>query len=293
MSYSTHKLLFEAMEPIHVGAGGYRLGRVDMTIAREPGTNLPKIPGTSLAGAARAYAALRYGRPEAGGQHLKYKPDPAKPCPILYTFGTVLAGEQGQAGRVSFGDARIVLFPVATMTGPVWVTTAEMLKEIGVTVRAPASREQIVTNFEAKQGLNLGWLLFRDVQYAKETTGCPVARVAVVDWSLYPQVVNSNLEVRTSVSINPETRAAQKGQLFSYEAIPRATWLMNEVVKDSYGAKFSSWPVATDADGVKLEPAWESPLDVAKAGLELMKTLGVGGMGTRGFGRLRLVKEVK
>ena len=42
------KLYFKTLEPVHVGAGGYRLGRVDKTICREPGTNLPKIPGTSL-----------------------------------------------------------------------------------------------------------------------------------------------------------------------------------------------------------------------------------------------------
>jgi len=48
-----------ALDPIHVGTGGMRLGRVDLSIVREPGTNLPKIPGTSLAGAARAYAAMQ------------------------------------------------------------------------------------------------------------------------------------------------------------------------------------------------------------------------------------------
>jgi CRISPR-associated protein Cmr4 len=48
-----------ALDPIHVGTGRMRLGRVDLSIVREPGTNLPKIPGTSLAGAARAYAAMQ------------------------------------------------------------------------------------------------------------------------------------------------------------------------------------------------------------------------------------------
>jgi len=51
-----------ALDPIHVGTGGMRLGRVDLSIVREPGTNIPKIPGTSLAGAARAYAAMQKNR---------------------------------------------------------------------------------------------------------------------------------------------------------------------------------------------------------------------------------------
>ena len=58
-----------ALHPIHVGTGGYRLGRVDNSIVREPGTNLPKLPGTSLSWACRAYAAMvpgRYSRQENG-----------------------------------------------------------------------------------------------------------------------------------------------------------------------------------------------------------------------------------
>ncbi len=85
--YTQQRLLFMTLDPVHIGAGGYRLGRVDMTIAREPGTNLPKIPGTSLAGAARSYAAMRYGKPEAAGQHKQFKGDRTN-CPIIYTFGT-------------------------------------------------------------------------------------------------------------------------------------------------------------------------------------------------------------
>src|SRR5438477_12690797 len=85
--YTQQRFLFMTLDPVHIGTGGYRLGRVDMSIAREPGTNLPKIPGTSLAGAARSYAAMRYGKPEAAGQHKKFEGD-RKTCPIIYTFGT-------------------------------------------------------------------------------------------------------------------------------------------------------------------------------------------------------------
>src|SRR6184192_549101 len=99
--YTQQRFLFMTLDPVHIGAGGYRLGRVDMTITREPGTNLPKIPGTSIAGATRSYAAMRYGKPEAAGQHRKLKEKPKsqqKQCPILYTFGTATdTSENGQA----------------------------------------------------------------------------------------------------------------------------------------------------------------------------------------------------
>ena len=61
-NFSLNRCLFMTVDPVHIGTGGYRLGRVDAAIAREPGTKLPKIPGTSLHGAARHYAAYRYNK---------------------------------------------------------------------------------------------------------------------------------------------------------------------------------------------------------------------------------------
>ena len=39
------------------------------------------------------------------------------------------------------------------------------------------------------------------------------------------------------------------------------------------------------------EKGWRRPLDVVRAGLELAELLGLGGMGTRGFGRVRLIAD--
>src|SRR5436305_7205059 len=90
--YTQQRYLFMTIDPVHIGAGGYRLGRVDMTIAREPGTNLPKIPGTSIAGATRSYAAMRYGKPDVSGRQtafIKNNKDKSErnkkiTCPIIY-----------------------------------------------------------------------------------------------------------------------------------------------------------------------------------------------------------------
>ena len=65
--YTLQRFLMMSLDPVHIGTGGYRLGRVDNSIAREPGTNLPKIPGTSLAVARRSHAALRYEKPCGAG----------------------------------------------------------------------------------------------------------------------------------------------------------------------------------------------------------------------------------
>ena len=40
-SFETFTFLGMALDPIHVGAGGTRLGRVDNTIVRDPVTKIP------------------------------------------------------------------------------------------------------------------------------------------------------------------------------------------------------------------------------------------------------------
>lgn len=379
--YAPERFYLVALDPVHVGAGGYRLGRVDLSIVREPGTNLPKIPGTSLAGAARSYAAMRYGKPEAAGRHSKFvgKRDQ---CPIIYTFGTATGVSGGWSGTVSMGDARVLLFPVASQSGPLWVSTLEILREAwgqtavdlpkqgGKEIEPDDSRvvtslmisgrpssqspRQPVAEQPSQPSLSLGWLLL------PSTTGLqikpPVGLINEPEWKaiasrivlatpkIFAQVVNSNLEVRTSVSIDPETGAAETGALFTYEAIPRATWLWCDVVVDDYRGVFEAVdrqykaassrangaPVASTANANsdnsvgttnarggnavgaegQLTPAtspdenverggdllgngeiWNSPLDVVKAGMRVMEYLGVGGMGTRGFGRLRWVES--
>ncbi len=78
--------LLMTVDPVHIGSGGYRLGRVDNAIIREPGTNLPKIPGTSLSGAIRQYAAYHLGKPECAGQGQRgdgeRKSNPCGHCPV-------------------------------------------------------------------------------------------------------------------------------------------------------------------------------------------------------------------
>ena len=301
------KYFFLTQEPVHIGAGGYRLGRVDMTICREPGTNLPKIPGTSLAGAARNYAAQRYGKPDASGQHrdLKHKDG----CPIIYTFGTASADESGVAGTVSVGDARLLFFPVQSMAGPVWVTTQELLEWAGFTeVNAAWTDSGVISSTLAgwKEPLNLSWLR---LDTPKPLTLRPPgalkddkcyqaisARLVAISPKLFGQIVNNNLEVRTSVSINWKTGAAEEHMLFTYEAIPRGAWLFSEVVEDNYRNK--PFPAVTrcfaggvEDSGEGLGESWSQPLDVLKSGLRMIEYLGVGGMGTRGFGRMKLLAE--
>ena len=305
--YTHQRFVFMAFDPVHIGTGGYRLGRVDNTIVREPGTNLPKIPGTSLAGAARNYAAMRYGKPEAAGQHKRFKGDKSN-CPIIYTFGTSTETGGGLRGKISIGDARILFFPVHSMAGPVWVSTKEILAEVGFSVKnANVENDTAYVNIDwSKDSLNLGWLLLNiktglNVKppnniTSKKEWNVISSRIVLVSQKLLPQIVNSNLEARTSVAINPETGAAEDKALFTYEALPRATWLWFDIIEDDYSEifpktdkQFKRGNGGEKNSGDPLGETWQKPLDVVRAGLKLVEYLGVGGMGTRGFGRMKQI----
>ena len=305
--YRERPFLLMTLDPVHIGTGGQHLGRVDLSIAREPGTRLPKIPGTSLSGAVRQYAAWRYGSPSCAGagQGQGANDHRHEQCPICYTFGYLRGQDGGQSGTVSIGDARLLLFPVYSLAGPVWVTCPSILRDLGVTgIADPGERVQLPEALAKHEHLNLGWLMLEKAENAfvlpDTIEGVPDEikhRAVLISDSLFSRVVNSNLEVRTSVSIDPVTGAAKDGALFTYEAIPRAALLWLDVVEDDFRRdpkqpdKFPAWPIAQTEPGNAFPNGekWRSPLDVVRAGLRLAEHLGIGGMGTRGFGRVRFL----
>jgi len=279
-----------ALDPIHVGTGGMRLGRVDMTIVREPGTNLPKIPGTSLSGAARTYAAMQENGkfPQCAGQggHCG-QPD----CPICVTFG--FAGTQNGSfqGLAQFSDARLLFFPVHSLAGPVWVTCPEALKDVNVTETEPAD-EQVRVAKEVKQSgrLNLGWLMLGVKPNDLLTLNLPQVSKEILDHAvlvsdkMFGHIVNDNLEVRTSVSIDPQTGAAAEKALFTYEALPRASVLCFDVVISDPKFYQINGQQPLNSNGGK-----QKVIETVNKGLALFASLGVGGMNTRGMGRLRVL----
>lgn len=302
-AWQRYTLVLMTVDPVHIGTGGYRLGEVELSIVREPGTRLPKIPGTSISGAVRQYAAYQYNKPQCAGQKNHCRQND---CPICYTFGFATAAGGGYAGVVSFSDARILLFPVYSMVGPVWVTSPCTLKDFldgPIQGLPPLSGGEACwgSSLASPEHLNLGWLMVRrkgDLPSLNLPCGIPdevKRRVVVLSDGLFSHVVNANLEVRTSVSIDPETGAAEEKLLFTYEAIPRATFLWMDVIVDDYRGGFPNttkkWNGQQHNAGDPLPRPWQGPFDVVRAGLEWAEHLGIGGMGTRGFGRIRLVWE--
>jgi CRISPR-associated protein Cmr4 len=297
-SFKAHRITGMAVDPIHVGTGGGRLGRVDQSIVRDPVTRVPKIPGSSLAGVYRAYAAMakqKYPSCAGQGQPGKQgkgghcgKPD----CPICTVFGFARSTGGGFAGLAAFSDAQVLLFPVATREGPIWLTCPAAMRPVAGDF--PDLEEHVIFRSKAGSALNLGWLLLRVKPYSNGHDPGPALkqleipeyirqRLATVSDKLFSHIVNSNLEVRTSVSINPETGAAEEGALFTYEALPRSTVLLWEVISKSpahFKVGNAAVGAVTDTDAV---------FNVVAAAHPYMACLGIGGMGTRGMGRLRVL----
>jgi CRISPR-associated protein Cmr4 len=344
MPYKEKRYFGMALDPIHIGTGGYRLGRVDNTIARDTGTNLPIIFGSSIEGTARTYAyyvgtTMKDESKDTKGIYTTMTPscagkgDPKKgkfqcgECAVCIAFGyTEAKDNKSLHGMAQFSDGKVLFFPVSTMIGPVWVTSPSCLKEAEIHSEGfdpeswPALNEELSRTEENKRieslwvsdnlkskslhgKLNLGWLY---LEYKELDSNVPrpkdwiirengeekcledigksleeiLEKIVIVSDTLFPQIVNSNLEVRTSVSINPETGAAEEHALFTYEAIPRTTIMYFDVVFNN-PKHFEGIP-----DSLKGLDTIKSTVESA---FSLFEHLGVGGMGTRGFGRLRIL----
>ena len=310
-----------ALDPIHVGTGGARLGRVDNTIVRDPVTRIPKIPGSSLAGVMRAYTAMmkkgKYpgcaglGQPDGEGGHCG-KAD----CPVCTVFGFAKgAGSSGGfAGLAAFSDMHVLLFPVASQLGPQWITCPTALRQSGVKELSEASdlpdQQAIYRRKDEEKNqafLNLGWLFLpvktnwpqKDETIQPDGIIQKIKKLNVPDYitnnlgivsdKLFAYIVNSNLEVRTSVTIDPATGAAEEGALFTYEALPRGTVLSWELTCRN-PKHFKVGVGQNDVEAVK------SPEGVKKVIADAwpyLEHLGIGGMGSRGMGRLRVLVEKK
>ncbi len=299
--YKESKFIFLTLDPIHIGTGGTNLGIVDNTIVREAGSNIPIIPGTSLSGAARMYAAMLMGDLDAAGSK-KLK---STENPVSYTFGYINGSNQEQtskAGVVSFSDARIVLFPVFSSEGTIWVTTKAMLNEIGVDVkRLDLDEEKAYHLGEAGENskIKIGWLYIDVEKLAEEKPkldglaeksewSVVEQKIYMVSDKLFTQIVNDNLETRTSVAINPETGAAEDQALFTYEAIPRATWFISKVIQDDFRSTGFETAMKNCGENERAK-SWKYPMDIVRAGFKVIEFLGIGGMTTRGFGRMKII----
>ncbi|MGA2174465.1 MAG: type III-B CRISPR module RAMP protein Cmr4 [Verrucomicrobiota bacterium] len=88
--------------PLHVGAGA-SVGAIDQPIVRERHTGFPIIPGTSLKGVLRDAAS----RDNETKQHVN----------DMFGEGFGSGSDNFSAGKISFGEAKLLAFPVRSAKG--------------------------------------------------------------------------------------------------------------------------------------------------------------------------------
>lgn len=349
--YDKKQYFVLTMDPVHVGTGGYRLGHVDNTIIRECGSNLPKIPGSSLNGVLRAYAAMvvqgdtkvepqrnekglwsidckkyqkmTYLRPayeflenghniiniDKNGQPLIKKDKNNNDiyyscagkgigdgeghcgqhdCPVCTAFGFSRSDKGSFQGLVQFYDSRILLFPVYTSAGTFWLTSPSLLEDADIKCHVENITEnRFVSTIEASS-LYLGGIEFEkdpdkspDLSLSETIPKAIRERTVIVTDSNCSRLINDNLEVRTSVAIDPATGAADDGALFTYEAIPRSTVMWFDVVYNR--------PEFFRIDNKTLGFDIKELRQTIEKSMGLLEALGIGGMNTRGMGRVRVL----
>ncbi len=224
-------------------------------------------------------------------------------CPVCIPYGFLQPGGRTSPSMVQTFDAFPLFFPAPSMFGPVWVTSPERLRELVQSGALEAKDVDIQLKpehgFRLQTGLpgrrlNLGWLLLPVAVPASPLTPSGVARLraanvpeemltrlVLVPDELFAQVVNNNLEVRTSTAIDRSTGAALTGALYTYEAIPRGTLFSFPVVyKNPRDFLLDGQPIPQDI-------AWVQ--EQVEKGLHYIEYLGIGGKNTRGMGRLRVL----
>ena len=229
-------------------------------------------------------------------------------CIVCKSFGFSKKTLSWQ-GMLSFSDFEILLFPVYTRLGTRWITTKEKLEDFindkQTKIKLKGTNEQEITRLEKtliftkekdcnENSLNLGWLNLdvkgcwtfenneNDFEKVIKKHNIDINDIIIVHEDIFSQIVNSNLEVRTSVSIDPLTGAAKEGALFTSEAIPRGT-VFSGCIRIFEKDAFAGWE----------QKIGELPTyDLIKQALidskKYYESLGIGGMTTRGFGRLKI-----
>lgn len=317
----TKTYLFQTLDPLHVGTGGTRLGRVDNTVARDPATRLPKVPGSGLSGAVKDAYDLKLcndGKTTRCAGANGCRRDDCKVCTLFGTAPSDEAGGMGnnkaQRGIMAFHDALLVAMPVASLVGPVWVVDQKFATRLGLITGEVKGLPN--PDVAAPSGLkvwgdkvNMGSFLFpsntkaaysepkietltKKIAFLK-SSGATVddfkeitANMVACHPSVFPLIVDTAMEVRTSVTIDPNTGAAKPQALFTLEAVPAGAVFQTDL--NFLGGKY---PEKAFKEGDNTAAHLFAAIE--QDAFDYLRMTGMGGNVTRGFGRVRFLGRWK
>jgi CRISPR-associated protein Cmr4 len=221
--------------PLHVGAGA-SVGAIDQPVQRERHTGFPIIPGSSIKGVLRDH--LFPGAKE--GEH-----DGADTY-----FGKGSSGKNASAGHISFGEARLVAFPVRSAKGAFALavsplTLSRLNRDAGWGLPVPAMPKDmtccaggklVINRPPSAPGVVLEEYAFQQINefpkdWEEKLTGllsdsvlasAEGRFVLLSDGDLSHFAVNA-CQVNQHVRIDDKTGTADEGGLFNEETVPSET----------------------------------------------------------------------
>lgn len=218
--------------PLHVGAGA-SVGAIDQPVQRERHTRFPIIPGSSVKGVLRDYLGPR-GRGISDDD-------------IDTQFGKGGDGENFAAGHLSFGEARLVAFPVRSAKGAFALavsplTLSRLARDAGWNLAVPEmpkdmhclAGEKVV--IPGKNAIVLEEYRFGvSGSFPKEwedrltsllgdaVLGAAGGRFVLLSDGDLSHFAEHACQVNQHVRINDETGTADDGGLFNEETVPSET----------------------------------------------------------------------
>lgn len=238
--------------PLHVGAGA-SVGAIDQPVQRERHTGFPVVPGSSIKGV----LADQYNATDENGKVVRDESRNAtKRTEIggrLFGLGAAKTnGDDGQAGAVCFGEAKLLAFPVRSAKGCfAWLTSPLCLMRWARAqekqLKVPEIKKDNKAFFcgdslgEVTTGNSTASVLLEDYVFhhagnfnlakdlAQSTCIDPVwqelaeKHLVLVSDSVLSHFAISNCEVAQHVVINDETGTAKEGLLFNQENVPSET----------------------------------------------------------------------
>jgi len=218
----TKTLAIFTRTPLHVGAGS-SVGAVDQPIIRERHTRFPVIPGSSVKGVLRSAFSNE------------------EDFDVDATFGL-----QESSGEVSFGEAKLLAFPVRSAKGSFAflvspVTLQRFSRDAGIELPVPTIektkcmagpdvifpeknavileeyRFECIGEFPSEWANKLSSLLDDAVLKGGKTR---FVLISDEDMSFY---ASNACQISQHVRIDPETGTASEGGLFNEETVPSET----------------------------------------------------------------------
>jgi CRISPR-associated protein Cmr4 len=232
-------LYLHAQTSLHPGSGT-ALGVVDLPVQRERHTQWPTIPASALKGVLRDASRRLTGLP------LREADRDAK---LAAVFGPPTSEAAKHAGALSFTDARLLCFPVRSLSGVfAWVTCSAALERLARDLglageKAPfdiprvepekaacsgqallvGGSKLVLEEFEFTLGGNAtevaAWIAERAFQ-DRETAGRFKEHLAVLHDNDFTHFARHATEVAARIALDYERKTVRDGALFYEEFVP-------------------------------------------------------------------------